>query len=252
MANESWGAPGENLLDFSYRSFVYEADGSEGTDWNGNTVDFSQGAAARAVNEAGNFVITSGTDEQTGEVSYSVLLEDGSYVQCDENGNFRTALVEIYDVSYTNREQSEEDYTFMWDGFELSAKLAEAEAVTEITSQGGTPAVSCGAGYSAETNGRKTVFTASQPKAPVYFMTRDKVKTQMYCFGGRLKADITIPAAAVKTGWETTVPEIKIRSIDGEGGSSVAALDWFKNLTYDNQQEVFAPAGGITACILHN
>lgn len=252
IANESWGQPGGNLIDFSYRKFVYEADGSEGTDWNGNTVDFSKGAAARAVNEAGSFVIASETDEQTGEISYSVLLEDGSYAPCDENGNFQTALVEVYDVSYTNQPKSEEDYAFLWDGFELLTKRAEEKAVTEITAQGGRPEISCGIGYSAKTEGAKTVFTASQPKAPVYFMTRDKVKTRMYYFGGRLKADITIPAAAVKTGWETTVPEIKIRSTDGEGGSSVTALDWFKNLTYDNQQEVFNSVSGITVTAKYN
>ena len=252
IANESWGQPGGNLIDFSYRKFVYEADGSEGADWNGDTVDFSEGAAARAVNEAGSFVIASETDEQTGEISYSVLLEDGSYAPCDENGNFQTALVEVYDVSYTNQPKSEEDYAFLWDGFELLTKRAEEKAVTEITAQGGRPEISCGIGYSAKTEGAKTVFTASQPKAPVYFMTRDKVKTRMYYFGGRLKADITIPAAAVKTGWETTVPEIKIKSTDGEGGSSVTALDWFKNLTYDNQQEVFNSVSGITVTAKYN
>lgn len=252
IANESWGQPGGNLIDFSYRKFVYEADGSEGADWNGDTVDFSEGAAARAVNEAGSFVIASETDEQTGEISYSVLLEDGSYAPCDENGNFQTALVEVYDVSYTNQPKSEEDYAFLWDGFELLTKRAEEKAVTEITAQGGRPEISCGIGYSAKPEGAKTVFTASQPKAPVYFMTRDKVKTRMYYFGGRLKADITIPAAAVKTGWETTVPEIKIRSTDGEGGSSVTALDWFKNLTYDNQQEVFNSVSGITVTAKYN
>ena len=252
VANESWGAPGGDLLDLSYRKFIYEADGTEGADWNGNTVDFSEGAAARAVNEAGEFVIVSQTDEQTGEVSCSVLLEDGRYAPCDENGNFQTALVEVYDVSYINQPKSEEDYAFSWDGFELLTKRAEEKAVTEITAQGGTPEISCGTGYSEKTEGAKTVFTASQPKAPVYFMTRDKVKTQMYYFGGRLKADITVPAAAVKTGWETAVPEIKIRSTDGEGGSCATALDWFKNLTYDNQQEVFNLVSGITVTAKYN
>ncbi len=83
---------------------------------------FPEGAAARAVNEAGSFVIAYETDEQTGEISYSVLLEDGSYAPCDENGNFQTALVEVYDVSYTNQPKSEEDYAFLWDGFELLTK----------------------------------------------------------------------------------------------------------------------------------
>lgn len=252
IPNESWGQPGGNLLDFSYRKFIYEADGTTGTDWNGNTADFSEGAAKRAVNEAGEYIVTSQTDEETGEISYRVLLENGETAACDANGNFQTALVEIYDVSYTNRPQSEDDYSFAWDGFELWARTEADKAVTEITAQGGAPQISCGTGCSAKTEGSKTVFTATEPKAPVYFMTRDGVKTQMYYFGGRLKADITIPAAAVKTGWQTTVPEIKIRSTDGEGGSSAAAIDWFENLTYDNQQEVFAPAGGITVTAKYN
>ncbi len=252
IPNGSWGQPGGNLIDFSYRKFIYEADGTTGTDWNGNTADFSEGAAARAVNEAGEYIITSHTDEQTGEISYSVLLENGETADCDANGNFLTALVEIYDVSYTGRAQSEEGYSFAWDGFELRTRAEADTAVTEITAQGSIPQISCGTGCSAKTEGFRTVFTAAEPKAPVYFMTGDGVKTQMYYFGGRLKADITIPAAAVKTGWETTVPEIKVRSTDGEGGSSASVIDWFENLTYDNQQEVFAPAGGITVTAKYN
>ena len=252
IANDSWGEPGKDLLDFSHRSFVYEADGTEGTDWNGNTVNFAEGAAARAADEAGEYIITEHRDEETGEISYTVLLENGSSVECDKDGNFQTALVEIYDISYTNQPASTVSYLFTWDGFELATQTQADTAVTEITSQGSSPEISCGIGYSVQSADKKTIFTASEPKAPVYFLTRDNVRTQMYYFGGKLKADITIPAAAVKTGYESTVPQIKAGSTDGEGGYSCADIDWFKNLTYDNQQEIFKPYSGITVTARYN
>ncbi len=252
IPNDSWGEPGGNILDFSYRKFIYEADGTQGSDWNGNTVDFSEGAATRAVNEEGNFVITTQTGENPEDISYSVLLEDGGSVSCDANGNFQTALIEIYDISYTTKGTDEETYDFTWDGFELLAQAGGDSATTEITAQGGSPQISCGIGYNANTDGLKTVFTATEPKAPVYFMNRDGVKTQMYYFGGKLKADIIIPADAVKTGWETTVPEIIVRNTDGEGGTSENVLDWFAKLDSDNQKEVFTPYSGITVTARYN
>ena len=181
-----------------------------------------------------------------GERQYKVLLADKTWTDCDEYGNFETALVEHYQLRYTQQSDNEDGFKFTWDGFDISSKATlDKKATTVITRQGGTPVIDTGIGVTYEEDGNTTTFTATEPYAPVYFKSRDGIKTEMYYFGGTQKTFITVPASAVDNDFEKTIPMLKFTSIDAEGGSSVTALDWFKNLTYDNQVSEFEPCDGV-------
>lgn len=182
-----------------------------------------------------------------GKRQYKVLLADKTWLDCDEYGNFETALVEHYQLRYTQQSDNEDGFKFAWDGFDVSSKATfDKKATTTITRQGGTPVIDTGIGVTYEEDGNTTTFTATEPYAPVYFKSRDGIKTEMYYFGGTQRTLITIPASAVDNGFEKTVPALKFTSIDAEGGKSDVTLDWFKNLSYDNQLSEFRPCSGVT------
>ena len=182
-----------------------------------------------------------------GKRQYKVLLADKTWLDCDEYGNFETALVEHYQLRYTQQSDNEDGFKFTWDGFDVSSKATfDRKATTTITRQGGTPVIDTGVGVTYAEDGNTTTFTATEPYAPVYFKSRDGIKTEMYYFGGTQRTLITIPASAVDNGFEKTVPALKFTSIDAEGGKSDVTLDWFKNLSYDNQLSEFRPCSGVT------
>lgn len=182
-----------------------------------------------------------------GKRQYKVLLADKTWLDCDEYGNFETALVEHYQLRYTQQSDNEDGFKFTWDGFDVSSKATfDKKATTIITRQGGTPVIDTGVGITYAEDGNTTTFTATEPYAPVYFKSRDGIKTEMYYFGGTQRTLITIPASAVDNGFEKTVPALKFTSIDAEGGKSDVTLDWFKNLSYDNQLSEFRPCSGVT------
>ena len=181
-----------------------------------------------------------------GKRQYKVLLADKSWTECDEYGNFETALVEHYQIKYTQQNDNEDGFKFAWDGFDVSSKATlDKKATTVITRQGGTPVIDTGVGMTYAENGNTTTFVATEPYAPVYFKSRDGIKTEMYYFGGTQKTFITVPASAVDNDFEKTIPMLKFTSIDAEGGSSNVTLDWFKNLSYDNQVSEFEPCDGV-------
>lgn len=177
---------------------------------------------------------------------YKVLLADKTWLDCDEHGNFETALVEHYQLRYTQQSDNEDGFKFTWDGFDIASQATkDKKATTIITRQGGTPVIDTGVGMTYAEDGNTTTFTATEPYAPVYFKSRDGIKTEMYYFGGTQRTLITIPASAVDNGFEKTVPALKFTSIDAEGGKSDVTLDWFKNLSYDNQLSEFRPCSGV-------
>ena len=184
--------------------------------------------------------------EADGKREYKVLLEDKTWLDCDEYGNFETALVEHYQVRYTQQSDNEDGFKFTWDGFDISSTATlDKKATTIITRQGGTPVIDTGVGVTYAEEGKTTTFTATEPYAPVYFKSRDGIRTEMYYFGGTQKTFITVPASAVDNDFENTVPMLKFTGIDAEGGRNEVTLDWFKNLSYDNQLAEFEPCDGV-------
>ena len=190
----------------------------------------------------------------SGNFIYKVLLKDGSFISCDENGDFEAALVELYEVSYRQEAGDTRGFEFTFDGFELfsTADSDAKTAVTEITGQIKSPVIDTGIGYTYTTDKNKTTFTATEPQAPLYFKSRDGIKTEMYYFGKQLKALLTVPASAVDAGYENTVPTLKFENVDGEGGKEETVLDWFKDLSFDNPDVSFKPYSGITVNAHYN
>lgn len=232
-----------------YKVRVYDPEDSAKTIW----IDCDdKGAALPDYTVEDGYTETSYEDfvmeykDVDGKRQYKVLLADKSWTECDEYGNFETALVEHYQIKYTQQNDNEDGFKFAWDGFDVSSKATlDKKATTVITRQGGTPVIDTGIGVTYEEDGNTTTFTATEPYAPVYFKSRDGIKTEMYYFGGTQKTFITVPASAVDNDFEKTIPMLKFTSIDAEGGSSNATLDWFKNLSYDNQVSEFEPCDGV-------
>ena len=194
--------------------------------------------------EYSNFVME--FKEVDGEKQYKVLLADKTWLDSDEYGNFETALVEHYQLRYTQLSDNEDGFKFTWDGFDIASQATkDKKTTTTITRQGGTPVIDTGVGMTYAENGNTTTFVATEPYAPVYFKSRDGIKTEMYYFGGTQKTFITVPASAVDNLFGKTVPTLRFTSVDAEGGSRYVYLDWFKDLGYDKQTVSFEPCSGV-------
>ena len=114
--------------------------------------------------------------ENAGNMLYRVLLSDGiTWQDCDANGNFKKSVVQSYTARYLQAAGDADGFSFSWDGFEIqsSVNTEEDTATTIITKQDGriTPAISLGAGYTEETSGQKSIFTASKISSPIYFLS---------------------------------------------------------------------------------
>lgn len=239
----------DGITEKVYKVRVYDPEDSAKTIW----IDCDdKGAALPDYTVEDGYTETSYEDfvmeykDVDGKRQYKVLLADKSWTECDEYGNFETALVEHYQIKYTQQNDNEDGFKFAWDGFDVSSKATlDKKATTVITRQGGTPVIDTGIGVTYAEDGNTTTFTATEPYAPVYFKSRDGIKTEMYYFGGTQKTFIAVPASAVDNDFEKTVPMLKFTSIDAEGGSSNVTLDWFKNLSSDNQISEFEPCDGV-------
>ncbi|MGN0659562.1 MAG: VaFE repeat-containing surface-anchored protein [Emergencia sp.] len=170
------------------------------------------------------------TKTEDGVTSYKVLLEDGkTWQDCTADGNFQKMVVDEYESSYTQVAGSDSGFTFELDGITISSQAVEADrtAVTVIESPFDvTPDIQMGIGYAQETEGNRTTFTATEPYAPLYFMSKDGIRTEMYLYGNYTRTLLTIPMAAVEGNYETVSPKI-VFTRTGE------VIDWFSSLTPD-------------------
>ena len=190
---------------------------------------------------------------------YKVLLDDKqTWQDCDSAGNFEKMTVQVYKISYTQQADNTDGFTMSWDGFELftEADSESKTATTVITKQADsiTPMKDVGIGYTYAEEGNSTTFTASEPTSPVYFLSSDGVKTEMYYFGGYMKATLTIPQSAADKDYEKVVPILDFLEIheqldeNGDVLSSAAEitnLNWYETLTPSNPVATFEPIKGV-------
>lgn len=160
--------------------------------------------------------------------SYRVLLDDGTWQECDARGNFKKMVVEEYQSSYTQQADNENGFTFELDGITISSQaLKDGTAKTVIDSPYDvTPVIETGIGYTQETDSNTTTFTVTEPSAPLYFMSAENIKTEMYYFGNSTRTLLTIPMKAVEGNYEKVIPSIKFTRT-GE------VVDWFSKLSPD-------------------
>ena len=173
--------------------------------------------------------------------------EKGSYLDyaksVDETEN---SITEIYEVSYVQQKGMAEGFRLTLDGFAIAAKADGDSAVTTNTFLTSTPSIEVGAGYTYVQAGRTLTFTAAAPESPVYFLSPDGIKTEMYYAGGSLQAMLQIPMDAVDANFAEVVPTLKFSHWDAEGGMESKSLDWFHELSSDNTEVILKPYDGIT------
>ena len=196
------------------------------------------------------YVIAQKTDAETGITSYKVLLNDGlTWLDSTQTGNFEKAVVQIYEVKYTQAEGDSCGFTLNWDGFAIGSN-AEAEAkaaTTVITKQGAVSdeVFDVGAGYTYERADDTVTFRTVPIAAPVYFEWTDGVKADMYYKGGVACATIELPQSAVDYLCEDIVPTLSFNYTDGAGNAAYKNLDWYSGLTPENPKTEFSVIQGL-------
>ena len=193
------------------------------------------------------------TKSETESPQYAVLLADGRWQECDENGNFQKMSIQVYKASYVKQAGDENGFSFCWDSFlvETKANSKEKTAITKITKQAEEirPQAEIGAGYAYEEEGNTMTFTAAEPDAPLYFLSSDGIRTEMYYQGGVMKVTLTIPQAAVDSDFQYLVPTLNfVKYEKDESGEHRTdhRIDWYAKLTPDHPVSSGTPYDGVS------
>ena len=193
------------------------------------------------------------TKSETESPAYAVLLADGRWQECDENGNFQKMSIQVYKASYVKQAGDENGFSFCWDGFlvEAKANTKEKTALTKITKQAEEirPQAEIGAGYAYEEEGNTMTFTAAEPDAPLYFLSSDGIRTEMYYQGGVMKVTLSIPQAAVDSDFQYLVPTLNfVKYEKDESGEHRTGhrIDWYAKLTPDHPVSSGTPYDGVS------
>lgn len=177
---------------------------------------------------------------------YKILLSDGTTWQdCDANGNFKKMLVQKFTARYEQVAGDDNGFTFAWDGFTVDAKASAADknVVVKITKPVSsiTPAYDIGAGYTYSEDGNTVTFTGKEPTSPIFLLTKDGIKTEMYYAGGAMKTILTLPQSAVDKDYQYIVPTLNFK----EGGKD-NIIDWYSALRPENPTAEGSPIPGVT------
>ena len=197
-----------------------------------------------------HYIMIEKTDDATGEIVRRVLLSDlSAWQECDAAGNFKKAVVQVYEVEYTQEPEDENGFTLNWDGFALASVMDKETGVatTNITKQnsGISEEVEVGLGYEKETNGDMTTFRTIPISAPIYFKWEDGIRAEMFYRGGVCKTTITLPQSAVDHGFKEIIPSLNYVKTDAEGNKALTNLNWYDLLTPENPQVEFNQNTGL-------
>ena len=197
-----------------------------------------------------HYIMIEKTDDATGEIVRRVLLSDLSvWQECDAAGNFKKAVVQVYEAEYTQEPEDENGFTLNWDGFALASVMDKETGVatTNITKQnsGIYEQVEVGLGYEKETSGDMTTFRTIPISAPIYFKWEDGIRAEMFYRGGVCKTTITLPQSAVDHGYKEIIPILNYVKTDAEGNKALTNLNWYDLLTPENPQVEFNQNTGL-------
>lgn len=165
------------------------------------------------------------------DTEYKVLLSDkATWQDCQMNGDFEKMYVQQCDVTYSQNAGNEEGFRISWDDITVAscAKPDNTAVTTVVNPFNVSPEIDLGIGYTQESTESTSLFTAAEPSAPIYFMGRDGVKTEMYYFGGLTKTILTIPMEAVEANFSCCVPMITCGT-----GDDAQIINWFEQLSPD-------------------
>ncbi len=196
------------------------------------------------------YVIAEKTDGETGVTSYKTLLNDGvTWLDSTQAGNFEKAVVQIYEMKYTQAKDDPDGFTLNWDGFAMGSNVDPETkvATTIITKHGGASGevFDVGAGYTYEATDGTVTFTTASTTAPVYFQWENGVRADMYYKGGVAYATIEMPQSAVDYLYEDIVPTLSFNYTDGDGNAAKKNLDWYSALTPENPEAEFSVVQGL-------
>ncbi len=197
-----------------------------------------------------HYIMIEKTDDATGETVRRVLLSDlSAWQECDAAGNFKKAVVQVYEVEYTQEPEDENGFTLNWDGFALASVMDKETGVatTNITKQnsGISEQAEVGLGHEKETSAGMTTFRTIPISAPIYFKWEDGIRAEMFYRGGVCKTTITLPQSAVDHGYKEIIPSLNYVKTDAEGNKALTNLNWYDLLTPENPQVEFNQNTGL-------
>ena len=198
-----------------------------------------------------HYIMIEKTDDATGETVRRVLLSDlSAWQECDAAGNFKKAVVQVYEVEYTQEPEDENGFTLNWDSFALASVMDKETGVatTNITKQnsGISEQAEVGLGYEKETSADMTTFRTIPISAPIYFKWEDGIRAEMFYRGGVCKTTITLPQSAVDHGYKEIIPSLNYVKTDAEGNKALTNLNWYDLLTPENPQVEFNQNTGLS------
>lgn len=210
---------------------------------------FTEAAFTGNPEKDARYVIIAGAGEN-GEPIYKVLLDDAATWQdCTAEGNFVKAVVQVYEVKYTQVAEDPDGFTLNWDGFAIGANVNQDTntAITIITKQQNhaNEVIDVGAGYEYENAGDSIIFRTIPITSPIYFTWADGVKADAYYKGGVCYATISMPQSAVDYLYKDIVPTLCFQDVDGDGKETALHLDWYSKLSPENPQVKFSVVQGL-------
>ena len=257
-----------SALSVSEKSYTYERNGGEDVDLEGNPIDLSD-IGVRAYerendqeelpyeipegwtlltlvgdgDEKAAYVLITKTESDA--AVYQILLDNGVWQPCDASGNFCKMTVQQYKARYEQEAGDPDGFTFSWDGFAVAsaASAEDKNAVTTVTKQDPAiqPLVEAGAGYTYQENGGTMTFTGREPSSPIYFLSQDGIRTEMFYSGGSMKTILTLPQSAVDRDYRCVVPTLNFRE---DGRDNI--IDWYSALTPDQPENSGSPIPGVS------
>lgn len=145
---------------------------------------------------------------------YRILVLDkdgkGRWISCDEKGVFHISYIQEYSFSLIRHDESPDGFLFEWDdvlSMESALDPEDDSAITVISSpRESKDDIYTSPSYSHEIStdpdmpGKKRmIFTGtSDNEAPVYFETRDGIRTYMTFSGGSSHTTLMVPQSSLK------------------------------------------------------
>lgn len=185
-----------------------------------------------AKKDAKNFFIEkTGAD---GGKNYQIWINDGElkWADCDADGKFYKSYTQEWYFTAAQHYKSEDAFTFEFDGLKMLAKADHAAdtATTEITGfDGVTPEIKTSNIYTHTTEGNVTTFIGTPTEeAPVYFLTHDGIRTEMFLSGRLSHTKVTVTQSQLYK-FKETYPMVQWFN-----GDEYDSIDWNKDMKPDN------------------
>ena len=167
---------------------------------------------------------------------YQILVKDNGktrWIPCDKDRNFYKSYKQEYDVTLAQHYNSKDGFTFNWDDvLKLEANLdADKEETTTVITGSEKPEIEESAVYSHVTEGNETTFTGKpMDEAPIYFLTHDGIRTEMFLSGGLTHTKVTVSQSQLFN-FNHVLP-----MVEWFDGDDFVEIEWFDKLTPESDQ----------------